>query len=210
MPKELFEQYSLDRRGEAWQEGALGPKQSLQDDLITDPRIIRHSKYSSDQGGKPSLRGKNVWAEMECGLVLSAVSQWDLTIRSKSNKNGTMGWICQHCSQFWQRKRGGSRMLTISDATWEGDDRTVVQVICGEPPQTEWTAWCKSRCEFYMRFEPNEPLRDAPPSATGEIAQHRLRMDGVASDMVWQGVLSSPDKQLLNNLEKLFLATSHH
>ncbi len=61
--------------------------------------------------------------------------------------------------------------------------------------------------EFYKRFEPNEPLRDIPPRAVGEVANHRVRLDGVASDFLWEAILANPDEQLMANLEKLFQAT---
>ena len=89
-------------------------------------------------------------------------------------------------------------MLTITD----GD--TMVQAICKNPPWGPWTKWRKSRMEFYMRFEPNAPLRDVPPRAVGEVANHRVRMDGMASDILWEAILSNPDQQLMANLEKLF------
>jgi hypothetical protein len=144
---------------------------------------------------------------MECGLVLSAVSQWDLRIRSKNNKNGVNGWMCNHCSAFWNGKKEGSHMLTLMDGEWGTADCTVLQVICGYPPQTEYNKWCKSKCEFYMPFEPNETLRDEPPKTTEKLASHRLRLEGLASELLWSSVLSDPDGQLMSNLERLFEAT---
>ena len=58
-----------------------------------------------------------------------------------------------------------------------------------------------------MRFEPNETLRDAPPKTTEKLASDRLRLEGVASDLLWSSVLSDPDGQLMSNLERLFDAT---
>ena len=65
-------------------------------------------------------------------------------------------------------------------------------------------AWSKSRIEFYMRFEPNEPLRDEPPTTSPRLATQRLRLEGVGSDLLWIAVLGSPDAQLTANLEKLY------
>ena len=95
-------------------------------------------------------------------------------------------------------------MLTITDDQGAEGPTTVIQVICREPPQKEWNAWSKSRIEFYMRFEPNEPLRDEPPTTNPRLANQRLRLEGMGSDLLWIAVLGSPDAQLTANLEKLY------
>jgi len=224
VPRDLFFKYSKDaKRVELENKGVFVPTVTQQtegapspvlpaDDgkVITDPDVITHCKYSCDEGSKKKKSAtptRNVWCTMECGLVLSAVSQWDLRIRSKNNKNGVNGWMCNHCSAFWNGKREGSHMLTLMDGEWGTENCTVLQVICGYPPQTDYNKWCKSRCEFYMRFEPNETLRDEPPKTTEKLASHRLRLEGGASDLLWSSVLSDPDGQLMSNLERLFEAT---
>ena len=174
-----------------------------------DVTIATHCRYEYDQGYTGKKKPANwvapyLWCTLECGLVLSAVSQWNLTIRSKGAKNGRHGWACQHCAAYWSGKKEGSRMLTISDEQGAKGPSMTIQVICKEPPQTEWNAWAKSRIEFYKRFEPNEPLRDEPALTCPRLANQRVRLEGLSSDLLWTAILGNPDTQLMANLEKLY------
>ena len=36
-----------------------------------------------------------------------------------------------------------------------------------------------------MRFEPNEPLRDEPPTTNPRLANQRLRLEGIGPDLLW-------------------------
>ena len=95
--KELYEKYVLET-GKAEppptstqkMRSAPATQPATTEKPLEVPRVIRHVHYECDVGGK---KKQDVWVTLECGLVLTAVSQWDLRIRSKKNRNGTHGWL---------------------------------------------------------------------------------------------------------------------
>ena len=48
------------------------------------------------------------WGQMECGLVLSSVSPWEMVQKEKGVTRG--GYVCKWCRGFWKGKMGTSRL----------------------------------------------------------------------------------------------------
>ena len=142
-------------------------------------------------------KGRGVWKQAECGMILSAKSQWRMTIRSKNNQNGVYGWACSYCAQNWLRKRNGSRFVVIYD----GD--VALQLILDEPPSSLWNGWIKERCEFYKRLEPRDDTRDIIPMLPQTATVNRIKVVGPASDAVWKVLYSNPEVSALAEVDKL-------
>ena len=107
------------------------------------------------------------WGRMECGLVLSSVSPWEMIQKEKGVTRG--GYCCKWCKGFWKGKMGSSRFLQIISGN------VVLQMVLDEPPERLYNRWVKDRIEFYKRLEPTAPLRalegGPQPSAPPEV-QH--------------------------------------
>ena len=128
------------------------------------------------------------WGQMECGLVLSSVSPWEMVQKEKGVTRG--GYVCKWCRGFWKGKMGSSRFLQITSG------RTVLQLVLDEPPERLYNRWVKDRIEFYKRLEPTAPLRDVPLKVDPNPV-HRLRFSvsnglGHVSDAIWSVVLANP------------------
>ena len=130
------------------------------------------------------------WGRMECGLVLSSVSPWEMIQKEKGVTRG--GYCCKWCKGFWKGKMGSSRFLQITSGN------VVLQMVLDEPPERLYNRWVKDRIEFYKRLEPTAPLRDVPLKVDPNPV-HRLRFSisnglGNVSDSIWNIVLANPEK----------------
>ena len=136
------------------------------------------------------------WGRMECGLVLSSVSPWEMVQKEKGVTRG--GYCCKWCKGFWKGKMGSSRFLQITSAN------VVLQMVLDEPPERLYNRWVKDRIEFYKRLEPTAPLRDVPLKVDPNPV-HRLRFSisnglGNVSDAIWNIVLANPEKAGLEGI----------
>ena len=117
------------------------------------------SSVASDDYKRKVARDKTAhvfWARMECGLVLSSASPWEIVDKKKGETKG--GYVCRHCRGFWKGGKGSSRFLMI---TGEHKGKPAqLQLILDEPPQHLHEAWVKDRVEFYKRVEPTAAPRD--------------------------------------------------
>ena len=117
------------------------------------------SSVASDDCKRKTARDKTAhvfWARMECGLVMSSVSPWEIVDKKKGETKG--GYVCRHCRGFWRGGKGSSRFLMLS-----GEDKgksAQLQLILDEPPQHLYEAWVKGRIGFYKRVEPTAAPRD--------------------------------------------------
>ena len=139
------------------------------------------------------------WGQMECGLVLSSVSPWEMVQKEKGVTRG--GYVCKWCRGFWKGKMGSSRFLQITSG------RTVLQLVLDEPPERLYNRWVKDRIEFYKRLEPTAPLRDVPLKVDPNPV-HRLRFSvsngmGNISDAIWSVALANPEKAGLEGIRHL-------
>jgi len=123
------------------------------------------------------------WFGAQCGLVMSAVSSWEVQTKEKG-VHSSGGYICRHCRGKWSHSRAGSRMLDIFD----GKHR--LQVVLNCPEEALFNAWARERQELYKRLEPNAPLRDVAPP-TDIPASHRIMVGPMVSDAIWQVVLGN-------------------
>ena len=119
------------------------------------------SSVASDDYKRKVARDKTAhvfWARMECGLVLSSVSPWEIVDKKKGETKG--GYVCRHCRGFWRGGKGSSRFLMI---TGEHKGKSAqLQLILDEPPQHLYEAWVKDRIEFYKRVGAHGCLATAP------------------------------------------------
>ncbi|CAE7839828.1 cpt [Symbiodinium sp. CCMP2592] len=133
------------------------------------------------------------WAKMECGLVLSSVSPWEIVDKKKGETRG--GYVCRHCKGFWRSGRGASRFLLI---TGEHKGKSAqLQLILDEPPQNLYESWVKDRIEFRDRS-----LR-VNPSLSSRLRFSKTNLMGQVSDMIWSVVLSNPERDGLKKIHEL-------
>ena len=137
------------------------------------------------------------WGRMECGLVLSSVSPWEMVQKEKGVTCGGY-YCCKWCKGFWKGKMGSSRFLQITSGN------VVLQMVLDEPPERLYNRWVKDRIEFYKRLEPTAPLRDVPLKVDPNPV-HRLRFSisnglGNVSDAIWNIVLANPEKAGLEGI----------
>ena len=116
---------------------------------------------------------------VECGVVLSADTQWDYR---KSNKSS---WICRFCGGKWSRVKSGSRFLQLFDGQF------AYQMILDEPPGNLETEWAQERLAYYRRLEPRAELRDVRAAWPVNATSHsRIRCINTPerrmSDEVWK------------------------
>ena len=115
---------------------------------------------------------------LECGLVLSALSQWTHTVHTGGKRKHR--WTCKHCVTQWGACKKGGWFVVIYDGI------VVLQLIMDGPPIKEWNQWMRERIEFYKRIEPNDTVRDEIPMVPDAPISHRIRVSGVVSDAVWK------------------------
>lgn len=106
------------------------------------------------------------WGKMECGLVLSSVSAWEVVQKEVGETRG--GYVCKWCSA------SGNRMVQLSHR--RAGERVSLRLILDEPPPKAYNQWIKDRVEYYKRVEPTAPLRHGSgpqcSGATSLLRQH--------------------------------------
>ena len=124
-------------------------------------------RIGSNYHWSEALYKSQYWCEAECGLILSASSQWEMTVRSRSVKGSRNGWVCRHCNEGWNDKKTGSHFIQINDGT------NFLQIILDSPDKFLWNRWIMERADC-MRLEPNEPPRiPAPTLAEPQVPLQR-------------------------------------
>jgi len=135
------------------------------------------------------------WFKACCGLVMSAVSSWEIITKEKG-VNASGGYLCRHCKGRWSGSKAGSRMLDFFDGTHR------LQVILDEPDVHLFNRWAKDRFELYKRLEPNAAPRDeAPP--TNVPAKHRIQVGPLLSSTIWSIVLGNHEAPGFRHVAKL-------
>ena len=137
------------------------------------------------------------WAHMECGLVLSSVTPWELIPKTKGETRG--GYMCKYCKGYWRAGGGGTRLLQIRAG------KAILQLVLDEPPDGLYNRWVKERLEFYRRVEPSAPLRDVsvvdqkvPRFRFGNTTQ-----TGHVSDAIWELILRNPEAAALKRIDDI-------
>ncbi|CAE6963924.1 ppsC [Symbiodinium sp. CCMP2592] len=164
------------------------------------------TSVASDDYKKKNVGDKTAhvfWAKMECGLVLSSVSPWEIVDKKKGETRG--GYVCRHCKGFWRSGRGASRFLLIT-----GEHRgksAQLQLILDEPPLHLYESWVKDRIEFYKRVEPTAAPRDRSlrvnPSLSSRLRFSKTNLMGQVSNMIWSVVLSNLERDGLKKIHEL-------
>ena len=172
---------------EAVAAGALPPPSVNTVNATIGEKYFKSNKLGGD-------RSHWFWFGAQCGLVMSAVSSWEVQTKEKG-VHASNGYICRHCRGKWSHSRAGSRMLDIFD----GKHRLQVVLQC--PPEALFNAWARERQELYKRLEPNAPLRDAAPP-TDIPASHRIMVGPLVSDAIWQVVLGNHEAAGLRHVLK--------
>ena len=164
---------------------------------------------------KKQFKDKNshvFWGRLECGLILSSISPWDVVTKESGVTRG--GYVCKHCKGFWKSKRGSSRFVQIQGR--HKGQRVSLQLILDEPPQALYSRWIKSRVEYYTRMEPQAPLRDEcldiDPNTVSRLRFSRVNNMEHISDILWGIIFSNPEMDGLKQIHDLAakrLAASH-
>ena len=178
---------------------------------------------SSVQGQKPPLTVSNVtslpsdamkrklfrtkfchafWGRMECGLVLSSVSPWEVIPKMHGETRG--GYVCRYCQGFWKQKTGSTRLVQLTGR--RRNERVSVHLILDEPPQQAYNNWIRDRMEYYKRIEPSAPLRDEALDLDPNVLE-RLRFSvrndlGEVSNLLWTVLLSNPERDGLAKIHE--------
>ncbi|CAE7269691.1 mpaC, partial [Symbiodinium microadriaticum] len=152
------------------------PEQELALPPITPENVSSVASHNYKRNTAGDKMAHVFWARMECGLVLSSVSPWEIVDKKKGETRG--GYVCRHCRGFWRGGKGSSRFLMISGNT---------------------KAWVKDRIEFYKR-EPMAAPRDRSlrvnPNLSSRLRFSKTNLMGHVSDLIWSVVLSNPEKVL--------------
>ncbi|CAE7254264.1 ppsC [Symbiodinium sp. CCMP2592] len=156
------------------------------------------TSVASDDYKKKNVGDKTAhvfWAKMECGLVLSSVSPWEIVDKKKGETRGLRLPPLQGVLAQWQRcqqHRGKSAQL---------------QLILDEPPLHLYESWVKDRIEFYKKVEPTAAPRDRSlrvnPSLSSRLRFSKTNLMGQVSDMIWSVVLSNPERDGLKKIHEL-------
>ncbi|CAE8620010.1 unnamed protein product, partial [Polarella glacialis] len=153
-------------------------------------------RIGSNYHWSEALYKSQYWCEAECGLILSASSQWEMTVRSKSVKGSRIGWVCRHCNGGWNDKKTGSHFIQINDGT------NFLQIILDSPDKFLWNRWIMERADC-MRLEPNEPPRIPAPTLANAQESHRCRFKGEISDEIWKALYTNPVTSTITELDLL-------
>ena len=70
-----------------------------------------------------------------------------------------------------------------------------LELVLDEPPDAEWMAHQKKRCEYYKRFEPNAELLNKFPICG--VSWTHIAMKGAESDLIWKCILSSKSEEVM-------------
>ena len=124
-----------------------------------------------------------LWAHMECGLVLSSVTPWELI----------------HCKGYWRAGGGGTRLLQIRAG------KAILQLVLDEPPEGLYNRWVKERLEYYRRVEPSAPLRDVS-IVDQKVPRFRFsqttQTDHV-SNAIWELILRNLEAAALKRIDDI-------
>ena len=103
--------------------GASGPDmggalldEHLPDSQVNYPQLTADcvESIAGTDFKKKQFKDKNshvFWGRLECGLILSSISPWDVVTKESGVTRG--GYVCKHCKGFWKSKRGSrSRAAT--------------------------------------------------------------------------------------------------
>jgi hypothetical protein len=162
----------------AQSQGALPPPSTRTLSCVVGKDYIKKNKLDKS--------GAWFWFSATCGLVMSALSSWELRTK-EAGVHASGGYVCRHCKGKWQAGKPGSRMLDFFDGKFR------LQVILDEPCIHLWNRWARDRHELYKRLEPNAPPRDEAP-ATDIPARHRIQVNSMVSEAIWQVVLGNHEK----------------
>ncbi|CAE8687462.1 unnamed protein product, partial [Polarella glacialis] len=153
-------------------------------------------RIGSNYHWSEALYKSEYWCEAECGLILSASSHWEMTVRSKSHKGSRIGWLCRHCNGGWDDTKTGSHFIQINDGT------NFLQIILDSPDKFLWNKWIMERADC-MRLEPNEPSRSPAPTLANAQESHRCRFKGEISDEIWKALYTNPVTSTITELDLL-------
>ena len=204
--------------------GASGPDmggtlldEHLPDSQVNYPQLTADcvESIAGTDFKKKQFKDKNshvFWGRLECGLILSSISPWDVVTKESGVTRG--GYVCKHCKGFWKSKRGSSRFVQIQGR--HKGQRVSLQLILDEPPQALYSRWIKSRVEYYTRMEPQAPLRDEcldiDPNTVSRLRFSRVNNMEHISDLLWGIIFSNPEVDGLKQIHDLAakrLAASH-
>ena len=137
------------------------------------------------------------WAHMECGLVLSSVTPWELIPKTKGETRG--GYMCKYCKGYWRAGGGGTRLLQIRAG------KAILQLVLDEPPDGLYNRWVKERLEYYRRVEPSAPLRDVSvvDQKVPRFRFSRTTQTGHVSDAIWELILRNPEAAALKRIDDM-------
>ena len=132
------------------------------------------------------------WEELECGVILPAVSGWDYSRHTGKKKNR---WKCKLCQQNWKGDKGF--LLEIYDGV------CLLSVILDAPPQREYAQWQANRVKLYRKFEPTGALLDAAPRKVVGVAPQRILLRGQASVQLWRLILNGTNAESQSLLDSV-------
>ena len=137
------------------------------------------------------------WAHMECGLVLSSVTPWELIPKTKGETRG--GYMCKYCKGYWRAGGGGARLLQIRAG------KAILQLVLDEPPEGLYNRWVKERLEYYRRVEPSAPLRDVSivDQKVPRFRFSQTTQTGHVSNAIWELILRNPETAALKRIDDI-------
>ncbi len=141
---------------------------------------------------KTYIKVNGVWEELECGVILPAVSGWDYSRHSGKRKNR---WKCKMCHQNWKGEKGF--LLEIYDGV------CLLSVIVDAPPQREYAEWQQNRIKLYRKFEPTGALLDAAPRKVEGVTPQRIALRGQASLQLWKLILNGSNTESASLLDSV-------
>ena len=123
------------------------------------------------------------WAHMECGLVLSSVTPWELIPKTKGETR--KGYMCRYCKGAPASSRAGPARPSCS---W-----------C-------WTSRRRaSTTEYYRRVEPSAPLRDVSivDQKVPRFRFSQTTQTGHVSNAIWELILRNPEAAALKRIDDI-------
>ena len=131
---------------------------------------------------------------VECGLVLSSVTPWELIPKTKGETRG--GYMCKYCKGYW---RAGGAHLQIRAG------KAILQLVLDEPPEGLYNRWVKERLEYYRRVEPSAPLRDVSivDQKVPRFRFSQTTQTGHVSNAIWELILRNPEAAALKRIDDI-------
>ena len=117
------------------------------------------------------------WAHMECGLVLSSVTAWELIPKTKGETRG--GYMCKYCKGYWRAGGGGARLLQIRAG------KAILQLVMDEPPEGLYNRWVKG-----------------PRPRCGTSPSWTRRCPG-SDSAIWELILRNPEAAALKRIDDI-------